>query len=86
MDGKKTAPAGECAGPNLRLCGGYLFMSLTAARPRTPTPRRSMVPGSGVAVAEVAEPNSKLSATQKGPPPELVCVITMESKFSLAKP
>ena len=29
-------------------------MSLTAARPRTPTPRRSMVPGSGVAVPGVA--------------------------------
>ena len=27
----------------------YLFMSLTAARPRTPTPKRSTVPGSGVA-------------------------------------
>ena len=32
---------------------GYLFMSLTAARPRTPTPRRRMVPGSGVVVLPI---------------------------------
>jgi len=32
---------------------GYLFMSLTAAKARTPTPRRRMVSGSGVAVLPI---------------------------------